>query len=287
MIDRRTAMMGVAATMATPLWAQKRADPFAAIRATLGAGGRLGLAVHDTGTGRRLSIDAEERYALCSTFKVPLAAAILSRVDQKRLELDRAVRFSGADLLDYAPVVKAALPQGQLSIEKLCEGAVVMSDNAAANLLLPQIGGPKGLTAWLREQKDGFTRLDRDEPTLNDVRGDEVRDTTTPLAMVGLLQRLFTGGALSAASRDRLIGWMVASSTGRTRLRAGLPQNWRVGDKTGTSGEGWVNDIAVAWVPGRAKPIVIACYIDAPNVPTATAEAAHAQVGRLVGSLFG
>lgn len=284
MIDRRTLIVGAGATLALGGRAiGQGTDPFAAIVA--GTGGRLGVAVHDTGTGRRLSIAASERYALCSTFKAPLAAAILARADQRKLDLAAPIRFGAADLLEYAPTVRANLAAGQLTIEQLCEAAVTLSDNAAANLLLPQLGGPKGLTRFFREQGDPFTRLDRDEPTLNQVRGGETRDTTTPMAMVALLERIFTGDTLSPVSRARLLGWMVASTTGLKRLRAGLPAGWVVGDKTGTSGEGWFNDVAVATPPGR-KPIFIACYLDAPGLEPAKADAAHARVGALVGMLF-
>jgi len=284
-IDRRQLIVALGAGAIAPrLAAQASRDPVAAILAPLGDA-RLGLAAFETGTGRRFFVDADRRVALCSTFKLPLAAAILHRVDQGRLKLDRPNRFDQADLLDYAPAVKAALPQGQLTVEQLCEAIVVLSDNSAANLLLPQIGGPLGFTRWLREIGDATTRLDRYEPQLNNVRGKEERDTTTPAAMIALMGTILDGPLLSAASRTKLMGWMVASKTGLARLRAGLPPSWRVGDKTGTSGEGWFNDVAIAFPPGR-RPILIASYLDAPGAPAEAASAAHAEIGRLIGQLF-
>jgi beta-lactamase class A len=285
MIDRRMAMLGVGATLLLGGRAagQGQGNPFDAIVAD--TGGRLGLAVHDTGTGRRLGVNIGERFALCSTFKAPLAAAILARADQRQIDLARPIRFSAADLLEHAPAVRAALPAGQLSVEALCAAAVTLSDNSAANLLLPQLGGPAGLTRFFREQGDRFTRLDREEPALNNVREGEVRDTTTPQAMVALLERIFTGNTLSAASRQKLLSWMVESRTGLKRLRAGLPTDWVVGDKTGTSGEGYFNDIAVATPPGR-KPVFIACYLDAPGLDPERADAAHSRIGSLIAALF-
>ncbi len=285
MPNRRTLIAGAAALAAMPATALAQVKgPFDRIREE--TGGRLGVAVYDSDTGRRFFDGAEARVAMCSTFKVPLAAAVLARADRGEIDLAREIRFSAADLLDYAPVVRANIARGALSIEALLEAAVTMSDNSAANLVFGQIGGPRGLTRFIRDAGDLVTRSDRDEPTLNIVRGGEVRDTTTPQAMLWLMHNLLLGEVLSASSRAKLIGWMAASPTGKDRLRAGLPKSWQVGDKTGTSGEGWFNDIAIATPPGR-KPILIACYLDAPGLEAARANAAHAQVGALIGALFG
>lgn len=282
MTNRRQILAGAAALAALPAFAQKQG---ALARIRQETGGRLGLAVYDSGTGRRYLDGAEARFAMCSTFKLPLAAAVLEAADRGKVDLKREIRFGEADLLEYAPVVRANLDKGALPIETLLEAAVVMSDNSAANLVFGQIGGPRGLTKFIRDSGDAVTRSDRDEPELNRVRDGEVRDTTTPQAMLWLMNRLLLGDVLSAASRTKLTGWMEASPTGKDRLRAGLPRNWRVGDKTGTSGEGYFNDIAIATPPGR-KPILIACYLDAPGLDATKANAAHAQVGQLIGTLF-
>ncbi len=282
-MDRRTLLAAIGASAvagcAIPLALPKDDPELSAIREA--TGGRLGVFALDTGTDATLSLDADERYAMCSTFKAPLAAAILAEVDAGRVRLDQPVRFTRADLVPYAPIVEAALGKGELSIEALCKGTVEVSDNVAANLLLSLIGGPAGFTRFVRGQGDRVTRLDRIEPELNIVRNGDVRDTTTPRAMVGLMRAVLVGDRLTPASRERLIGWMVASSTGRERLRAGLPAEWRAGDKTGTSGEGYFNDIAVLWPPKRA-PILVACYLDAPGLDPKRANAAHAAVGALV-----
>lgn len=80
-----------------------------------------------------------------------------------------------------------------------------------------------------------------------------------------------------------LIGWMVESPTGRERLRAGMPADWRVGDKTGTwNGEhNATNDVAIAWPPNRA-PIIIAAYLSANTVDAAARNAAHAEIARII-----
>jgi beta-lactamase class A len=290
---RREFVAGAAAAMLLPAWVEASAgaawaatttpDPLAEI--AKGTGGRLGVSVFDTGSGRRLWLDPLARYPFCSTFKVPLAAAILARADRGELDLQRGIRFTQGDLLEYAPAVAKNLSRGQMTLAELCAAAVEWSDNAAANLLLPQLGGPSGLTRFMRSAGDEISRLDRVEPELNDYTPGEVRDTTTPMAMTAQLTALLTGNVLQPASRQQLIDWMIGCRTGDARLRAGLPKTWRVGDKTGTSGKGQANDIAIAWPPNR-KPILIACYLDAPGIAPDKADQAIAAVGTLVGQLF-
>ena len=176
-----------------------------AIRAATDPSMRLGAAGLDTATGRTVLIDGDARYAMCSTFKVPLAAAILSAVDRGELDLEEKVRFGEPDVLDYAPVIKEHLETGMLSVRALCAAAVELSDNSAANLLLPLVGGPAGLTRFMRDCGDPISRLDRLEPDLNTNLPGDLRDTTTPTTMVGLLHSLLMGDILSERSRQQLI----------------------------------------------------------------------------------
>jgi len=249
------------------------------------SGGQLGVAALDTANGHRIGFNEDRRVAFCSTVKVPLAAAILARVDAGALALDHRLTFTDADLLDYAPVVKEHLAEHALTVAQACAGAVELSDNSAANLLLKQIGGPEGLTRFMRAAGDQVSHLDRTETALNLVTPGEVHDTTTPAAMLDLLRALLLGVVLSPASRAQLIGWMVAGKTGGAMLRAGLPAGWRVGDKTGRSGTGWVNDVAIAWPPGRA-PILIAAYLYAPDLAADAANTIHADIARAVATAF-
>ncbi|RYZ07782.1 MAG: class A beta-lactamase [Myxococcales bacterium] len=222
--------------------------------------GRLGVAAVDAGTGWRIGRREGERFPLCSTFKLPLVAAVLRRVDAGQESLSRVIPYDAGALLEYAPVTREHVAQGGLSVEQLCEASVSLSDNTAANLLLETLGGPAGLTAFFRSLGDETSRLDRNEPTLNTALPADERDTTTPAAMVALLSRILVASStLSDASRARLVDWLVRSPTGRTRLRAGLPRGWRAGDKTGTGENGATNDVAIAWPPGRA-PLLICAY---------------------------
>ena len=275
---RRGAIVGAAAALvASPALALD--DRFAALER--GAGGRLGVAALDTTSGARVAHRAGERFPMCSTFKILAVGAVLSRVDRERESLSRMIAYGEADLLDYAPVTGAHVRDGALSLGDLCQAAIELSDNTAANLILAQIGGPAGVTAFARGLGDPVTRLDRNEPSLNTAIPGDPRDTTTPAAMLADLRALTLGGVLARPSRERLIGWLRAAKTGQARLRAGFPPNWVIGDKTGTGVNGTANDLAIAATPGG--PILVASYLTGATATTdAGRDAVHAEVARLV-----
>lgn len=248
-------------------------------------GGRLGVFALDTGNGRQLAHRPDERFAMCSTFKWVLAAAILARVDRAQLSLDERVSYGSADLLDNAPITTRHVAEGFMAVGALTQAAVTVSDNAAANLLLAKLGGPAGFTEFVRSLGDSVTRLDRKEPALNSNDAGDPRDTTSPRSMVGLMRKILCGDALSPAGRERLLGWLRACETGRERLRAGLPPDWIVGDKTGTGQRGAVNDVAIVLPSGRA-PILVAAYLSDGDAGLPALTAAQADIGRLVARGF-
>jgi len=242
--------------------------------------GRLGVSALDVGSGRRVAWRPSERFPMCSTFKALLAAAVLARVDDGVETLDRRIAYGRDDLVSYSPVVEAHLAAGSLSVEDLCRAIIEVSDNAAANLLLKTLGGPAGLTAWLRALGDRTTRLDRFEPDLNVVGPRDPRDSTTPGAIVETLRLLLAGRALSTVSRTRLMDWMTNASTGLRRLRAAAPTGWRAGDKTG-SGESGTNDIGFFQPPGGGL-VLICAFLTETTADLAAREAALADAGRIV-----
>lgn len=245
-------------------------------------GGHIGFFAQNVVTGASLGWRASERFVMCSTFKASLAACVLSRIDQGHDTLEATLPFSAADIKDfYAPVAKANLARGSLTLRDLCAGAVEQSDNVCANLLLTHIGGPSALTAFWRALGDTTTRLDAYEPELNRTPLGRLENTTTPTAMTSVLKAITLGPALSAPSRALLVQWMIACQTGTHRLRAGLPKHWVVGDKTGNNGKDAAGDIAVIW-PKSDTPLLVSAYTRG-GKPTETDFAtAFAAIGSLV-----
>jgi beta-lactamase class A len=300
MITRRALVTGLSAALASWLLpgarsahaAPQPADPqpaealaraFAEIEGHVG--GRLGVAVLDTGSGLSADLRGDERFPLCSTFKWLAAAALLSRVDAGTESLGRPIGIRAQDIITYSPATEKHVG-GTMTLGEICAAAITLSDNTAGNLMLGALGAPEAVTEYARSLGDPMTRLDRTEPTLNDVPPGDPRDTTTPLSMLGDLQAVLVGEALSEASRAQLIAWLLANTTGETRLRAGLPSTWRVGDKTGTCNANTANDVGIVWPPDRA-PILIAAYLAETTASREAQNAALADVGRAVAAAIG
>ena len=261
MISRRHALLGMA-TLAgcaspsldsspspSPSPSTERRNPFPDLESEFGA--RLGVYAQDTGTGAVIEHRADERFAFCSTFKA-LAAAVLAR----NTRLDTVVRFSQRDLVAHAPITRDRVGDG-MTIREVCDAAIRFSDGTAGNLLVRELGGPAELTAYARSLGDRVFRMDRVEPDLTTAVPGDPRDTTSPRAWGETFARLLAGDALPADKRDVLIDLLERNTTGDKRIRAGLPRDWTVADKTGSGSYATCNDIALARPPGAA-PIVIA-----------------------------
>ncbi|HEY5205083.1 MAG TPA: class A beta-lactamase [Roseiarcus sp.] len=248
-------------------------------------GGRLGVFARDTGAGATIEHRADERFPMCSTFKLLTAAAALKRVDQGAERLDRKIAYGPSDLLEYAPIAKAHVAEGGMTLADLCAAAIDWSDNTAGNLVLHSIGGPAGFTQFARSLGDEVTRLDRNEPTLNESLPGDPRDTTSPRAMAATMQKVLVGDALSESSRRQLQTWLINDKVGDKRLRAGLPSSWRIGDKTGTGERGSTNAVAIIWQPGRA-PLIATVYYTESSAPMDARNAVHKEIGALIAESF-
>jgi beta-lactamase class A len=220
--------------------------------------GRLGIFALNTANGKQLSYRGDDYFPMCSTFKVLLASAILKRSTQIDGLMQQRIKYQQSDLVTYSPITKQNLEDG-MTVDALCAAAIQYSDNTASNLLMKILGGPGAVTTFARSIGDSQFRLDRWETELNSSIPGDRRDTSTPNAMGLSLQRLTLGDALEPRLQLQLRVWLQGNTTGAARIRAGVPADWQVGDKTGTGDYGTANDIALIWPP-RRSPVVVAIY---------------------------
>lgn len=245
------------------------------------ADGRIGVSAINTENGSRIDYRAEERFPLCSTSKMMVAAAILKQSMSDKALLQQTIPYQKADMTTaWSPITEQHIGEG-MTIADLCSAAVSYSDSTAMNLLLNRLGGPMAVTAFARSIGDTTFRLDRYEPDLNEAIPGSLRDTSTPSAMQNSLQELTLGNILAAPQQAQLQTWLKANTTGAHRIRAGVPATWVVGDKTGSGYYGTTNDIAVIWPP-HCSPIVMAVYFTQNKKEAAANEAIVAAATRLV-----
>ncbi|MET3504105.1 class A beta-lactamase [Halalkalibacter oceani] len=215
---------------------------------------RLGIYALDTATGETVAYRSEERFIYASAHK-PLAVGVL--LQQKSIEeLDELITYSPDDLVNYNPITENHVESG-MTLKELSDASIRYSDNTAANLIFHEIGGPEGFKEGLRAVGDHVTEPENIEPELNHVEPGETRDTSTPEALATSLQEFALGDALPAEKQDLLIDWLKRNTTGDALIRAGVPEGWEVGDKTGAGAYGTRNDIAIIWPPGQ-EPIILA-----------------------------
>ncbi len=244
-------------------------------------GGRVGAYVEDTATGTVWVHRADERFPLTSTFKTLACAALLTRVEQGEERLDRIMPFLEADLVAHSPISKTRVAAGSMELGEACEATMTVSDNTAANMVLMALGGPSGVTAYARSIGDDTTRLDRWETALNEGRPGDPRDTTTPRAMAENMRRLVLGDALPMAARTQLTTWLIGNKVGDAVLRAGVPRDWRVADRTGAGGFGSRAIAAVMWPPARL-PVLATVYVTETEASFADRNAAIAEIGSAI-----
>lgn len=286
---RRTLLLALAASPLLSACAAAARRDIAEAQARLAAletesGGRLGVFAINTADGTQLSHRSNERFPVCSTFKAVAAAAILERNMRESDLLQQRIKYTQVELVTYSPITEKYLGGG-MTVAELCAAAIQYSDNTAGNMLIKILGGPPAVTAFARSIGDNEFRLDRWETELNTAIPGDARDTTTQAAMAATVQKLVLGDTLAPPQRDQLQAWLRGNTTGATRIRAGVPAGWVVGDKTGGGDYGANNDVGVLWPPGK-PPIALALYMtqrekDAKPKNEVLAEATRVVVGAL------
>lgn len=298
MVGRRHFMVGCITVAALPAWAQIQINnkyrwkptDLTALNQTLAelervSRGRLGVTLLDTGNGQTSSYRGDERFLMLSSFKTLAAAYVLARSDKGEDQLNRRVPITEADLLDYAPITRLHIGQQGMTLAELCHATITTSDNTAANLILRSYGGPQALTRFLRSLGDNVTRHDRYEPALNQMSPVEPMDTTSPNAMSNTLNTLLFGTALKSESRQLLWSWLAANTTGDRRLRASVPSDWIVGEKTGTARIG-ANDVGFLQAPGSSA-VIVSVYLETDALAAPERDQIIAEVGRRAAEVIG
>lgn len=286
-LSRRHLLAGLTAAVAPAAFAADR-HPAGVIlqvgklEAALGA--RIGVWVIDTETRETWAHRATERFPICGIYKFIACAALLARADRGKVDLWSRVDIEQSDLLPASPVTRQHVGKSGMTLAQLCEAALAQNDHTAGNLVLQRVGGPEGLTLFMRDQGDSASRSDHSSPAVMEVHAGDLRDTTTPRAMGEHFKALLFGQTLSPASRRLLLAWLLANRTGDDRLRARLPAGWIVGDKTAIGSNGTLNDVAVIWPPSH-RVLIASVFVTSAPAEIERRSAVVAEVGSLLPDL--
>ncbi|TMX39335.1 CARB/PSE/RTG family carbenicillin-hydrolyzing class A beta-lactamase [Vibrio rotiferianus] len=259
-------------------YAAKLNEDLAAIEQHIG--GRIGVSVWDTQNDEHWDYRGDERFPMMSTFKTLACATMLKDMDSEKLDKNATAKVEERNMVVWSPVMDRMAGQ-TTRIEHACEAAMLMSDNTAANIVLRSIGGPHGVTRFLRSIGDKATRLDRFEPRLNEAKPGDKQDTTTPNAMINTLHTLLEGDALSYESRIQLKIWMQDNKVSDSLMRSVLPKGWSIADRSGAGGFGSRGITAMIWKENH-KPIYISIYITETDLSLQARDQVIAQVSQLI-----
>ncbi len=287
------------------------------------SGGVVGVAAIHLETGRRVSMNGTDRFPMASTFKVPIAVQLLTRIDKGEIKLDQLIDIKQSDLHPGSGTLSDLFNKGglALSVRNLMELMLLISDNSATDVLLRTAGGADAVTARMRTLGiDGITvnrstaqliadwvgvtslpPEDRWNPALflvafNAVKPDDQkaaakkfdadpRDTSTPEGMATLLERIYRKDLLKSESAELLLDIMRRCRTGEARLRGLLPGGTELAHKTGTIG-GSTNDVGIITLPDNAGHVAIAVFVKSSEKDGAARERGIAEIARAAHDYF-
>lgn len=286
------------------------------------SGGVVGVTAIHLETGRRVSMNGGERFPMASTFKIPIAVQLLTRIDKGEVRLDQMIEIKQSDLHPGSGTLADLFNKGglALSVRNLMELMLLISDNSATDVLLRTAGGAEAVTDRMRAL--GIEGIDVNRSTaqliadwvganlppedrwtpavfqsaFEGVKPDEqkaaakkfdadARDTSTPDGMAALLEKIHRKDILKPESASLLLDIMRRCRTGEARLRGLLPQGTGIAHKTGTIG-GSTNDVGIITLPDNAGHVAIAVFVKSSDGDSAARERGIAEIARAVHDFF-
>ncbi|MGF1755032.1 class A beta-lactamase, partial [Vibrio makurazakiensis] len=241
--------------------------------------GRIGVSVLDS-NDQQWNYKGNERFPMMSTFKTLACAKMLHDSDRDILDTNIMAPVKSDELITWSPITKNMVG-GSITLEGACEATMKTSDNTAANIVLQHIGGPQGVTEFLRFTGDEVTQLDRFEPELNQAKADDRRDTTTPNAMNKTLRHILLEDVLNPDSKKQLKEWMQGNTVSDSLLRSVLPQGWSIADRSGAGANGSRGITAVIWNNER-EPLIISIYLTQTNLSMPKRNQAINEIGKAI-----
>ncbi len=237
-------------------------------------------------TGQTVSFNGSEHYPMQSVYKLPIAMAVLKRIDDNTLTFDTKIKVEPKDFVSRREFnIATKYPKGaDLSVRELLHFMISESDGTACDALMRHLGGPQIVTKYVRD-------LGVQNIVLATYEADMYRDHTvsfknwsTPDGMVQLLKLLQVGKVLSDERRDILLSLMINSRPGQDRLKGMLPPGTTVAHKTGTSATvkgvtTATNDVGLITLP-NGQHLAVVVFVSTTNADLKTRESVIAKIAK-------
>jgi beta-lactamase class A len=260
------------------------------------SGGVVGVTAIHLETGRRVALNGTERFPMASSFKVPIAVQLLTRVDKGELSLAQMIEIKQSDLHPGSGTLADLFNKGGLSISvrNLLELMLLISDNSATDVMLRTAGGADAVTSRMRALGIDGINVNRSTAQLIadwiGASGLPPEDqwtpaVSTPNGMAALLERIYRKDLLKPETAELLLDIMRRCRTGDARLKGLLPQGTEVAHKTGTIG-GTTNDVGIITLPDNAGHVVIAAFVKSSEKDVPARERAIAEIARAIHDFF-
>lgn len=218
----------------------------------------IGVYGMNTDNGKVYKHNADERFAFASTYKAIASGILLNNMPNGKL--NKKIKINEQDIVAYSPVTEKYIGK-TMSLKSLVQASMLQSDNTANNKIINEIGGIEGFNNELKSLGDYISKPQRLEPDLNDYDPTKIADTTTPRAAATTLHKLLASKQMDKDNQALLKQVMIENETGDSLIKAGVPKEYTVGDKSGQAlTYGTRNDLAFIYTDKHRKPIILAVY---------------------------
>ncbi|MDR3669235.1 MAG: class A beta-lactamase [Holophaga sp.] len=223
-----------------------------------------------------------------STFKFPLALAVLQQVELGKLQIDQPVRFRKSDRSATFSPLQDEFPDADVDVplRKLIKLTIEASDNTAADIQLRLIGGPAVLQHYLDSLGLSAIHQQDSEHALHRNQKLQYRNYAEPAAMVALLRLFADHSPINQEHTALLTRWMLETTSGPKRIKGLLPAGTPVVHKTGSSGveRGMIpatNDVGLITLPDGRR-LAMAVFVTDAHADQSACEHVIAAIAKAV-----
>ncbi|SEJ09456.1 beta-lactamase class A [Dyadobacter sp. SG02] len=260
------------------------------------AQGIVGVGIMNLKTQETLLINQDHKFPMQSTFKFPLAMAMLDLVDKGKYKLDQKIHVTQSQLEKNTHSPMRDEYEGKdfdITVGELLSYSVSESDNNACDILFGLAGGTKIVNDYIHSLgvKD-IAIVATEKEMATGGWNTQYDNFARPSAYLQLLEIVYLRKKFSKSSQEFLWKIMVDGPTGLKRIKGELPKGTVVAHKTGTSGTNdkgitaATNDVGIVKLP-NGNDIAIVVFVSDATANLDTRERVIAQIAKAAWNYYG